>query len=124
MNNRLRGILYGIAFILVLMFFCSLIIAMFVKFTDLSSTTLTWTTFIASILVLMIGGFIAGRKTFHKGWLTGLLTGAIYVFGVMFYQFLAYDYWLADRQATYFLIFLIAAITGSMFGVNFSKNES
>ena len=60
----------------------------------------------------------------YKGWLTGLLTGAIYVFGVMFYQFLAYDYWLADRQATYFLIFLIAAITGSMFGVNFSKNES
>lgn len=43
MNNRLRGILYGIASILVLMFFCSLIIAMFVKFTDLSSTTLTWT---------------------------------------------------------------------------------
>ncbi|TSJ67813.1 TIGR04086 family membrane protein [Allobacillus salarius] len=123
MNNRLRGILYGIATILVLMFLCSLVIAMFVKFTEFSSATLTWTTFVVSILVLMIGGFIAGRKTLHKGWLTGLLTGAIYVFGVMLYQFLAYDYWLADRQATYFLIFLIAAITGSMFGVNFSKNE-
>lgn len=123
MNQRLRGILYGIVTILVLMFLSSLVISLLIKFTDFSSSTLTWTTFVVSIIVLMIGGFVAGKMSFDKGWLTGLLTAFIYIGGVILFQFLAYDYWLADRQFTYFLIFCVSSVTGSMFGVNFSRNQ-
>lgn len=118
MNERIRATLYGVTGILILMLVGSLLIALTVQFTSISTSTLRWTIFIVSILILMTGGFIAGKKTEEKGWITGIIVGVVYVIGVMLYQFLAQDVWLFDRQLIYFIIFVLSATIGSMLGVN------
>ncbi|MGM8214224.1 TIGR04086 family membrane protein [Bacillaceae bacterium W0354] len=123
MNERIRASLYGVTAILIFMLVGSLLIALTVHFSSISTTTLRWTTFIISVLILMVGGFIAGKKTEEKGWITGLIVGAVYVLGVMLYQFLAQDTWMHDRQIAYFTIFILSSTIGSMLGVNTNSEK-
>ncbi len=122
MNERIKAILYGVTAILVLMLVGSLLIALTVQFTNISTGTLRWTTFIFSILFVMTGGFIAGKRTSEKGWLIGLIVGIVYSVGVMLYQFLAQDHWINDGQLVYFTIFILSSTIGGMLGVN-TKSE-
>ncbi|TFB24912.1 TIGR04086 family membrane protein [Filobacillus milosensis] len=121
MSERMRASLYGVLSIIALMLISSLMIALIVNFSDMSSSAFKWTSFITSVLVLMIGGFIGGGKTEEKGWMTGLIVGVLYVVGIILYQFLAQDAWMYENQLLYFLIFVVAAIVGSMMGVNTRK---
>ncbi|PKR79100.1 TIGR04086 family membrane protein [Halalkalibacillus sediminis] len=121
MNERLRAITFGVAAVVIFMLLTSLVIALFIYFGDVTNSTLRWTTFITSVLILMVGGLIGGKMTMDKGWMTGVLIGAVYVFGILIYQFLANDQWVHHNQTLYFAIFLLASTIGSMVGVNFRK---
>ncbi|RPF55519.1 TIGR04086 family membrane protein [Aquisalibacillus elongatus] len=122
MNERMKASFIGVVTVIALMLVSSLIIALLVNFTDMSSSAFSWTSFITSVLVLIVGGFYGGRKSEEKGWLTGIIVGVIYIIGIMIYQFLAQDAWMYESQALYFLIFIVAAIVGGMLGVNTRKN--
>ncbi|GEL77476.1 TIGR04086 family membrane protein [Tenuibacillus multivorans] len=121
MGDRMKASLVGVVAIIGFMLVCSLIIALIVNFSSMSDSAFRWTSFITSVLVLMIGGFIGGRKTEEKGWMTGVIVGVIYTIGIVLYQFLAQNTWMYDSQLLYFLIFIIAATVGSMLGVNTRK---
>ncbi|GEN46429.1 TIGR04086 family membrane protein [Alkalibacillus haloalkaliphilus] len=123
MNERLKATFYGLTAILVLMLVASLVFALFINFDWMATSTLQWVTFITSIVIMLIGGFISGRMTVHKGWVTGAIVGIIYVVGIMLYQFLAHDSWIQSYQILYFLIFIVATVTGSILGVNMQRRS-
>ncbi|SEP92883.1 TIGR04086 family membrane protein [Piscibacillus halophilus] len=122
MGERMKASFIGVVTVIGLMLVGSLVIAIIVNFSTLSSSAFQWISFITSVLVLMVGGFIGGKKTEEKGWLTGAVVGIIYVIGIILYQFLAQDAWMYQNQFLYFLIFVLAAVVGGMFGVNIKKS--
>ncbi|MGP4071406.1 TIGR04086 family membrane protein [Piscibacillus sp. B03] len=122
MGERMKASFIGVVTVIGLMLLGSLIIALLVNFMDFSSSGFQWLSFIISVLILMVGGFIGGRRTEEKGWLTGSIIGVIYVIGIILYQFLAQDAWMYSNQTLYFLIFVLAAVVGGMFGVNIKKS--
>ncbi|MFD2637587.1 TIGR04086 family membrane protein [Piscibacillus salipiscarius] len=121
MGERMKASFIGVVAVIGLMLLGSLIIALIVNFMDFSKSGFQWLSFIVSVLILMVGGFIGGRKTEEKGWLTGAIVGVIYIIGIMLYQFLAQNSWIYSNQMLYFLIFVLAAVVGGMFGVNLKK---
>lgn len=124
MGERMKASFIGVVTVIGLMLVGSLVIALFVNFMDFSKSGFQWLSFIISVLILMVGGFIGGRKTEEKGWLTGAIVGVIYIIGIMLYQFLAQNAWIYSNQTLYFLIFVVAAVVGGMFGVNFKKTTN
>jgi putative membrane protein (TIGR04086 family) len=116
--NRLTALLYGWISIFLFMLISSFILALFIRYTELSGSTLNWITLGLGLLYLFIGGFLSGIKGKDKGWMLGALTGLGYSLFIFLYQYLAYDQLFNGQQWMYHALFLVAAILGGVFGVN------
>jgi putative membrane protein (TIGR04086 family) len=120
--NRLSALLYGWITIFLFMLVSSFILALIIRFSNLSGGTLEWITLGLGLFYLFIGGFLAGLKGKDKGWMLGALTGLGYSFFILLYKYLAYDKFFTGEQWLYHGLFLIAAILGGIFGVNTQAN--
>jgi|SRR5690625_285640 len=103
-------------FILVLIF--ALFTSLIIRFTTISELTLTYLTFSFGIIALFIGGFIAGLKGKDKGWLLGAITGIGFTLFTFMIQYLGFNGSFSFEQIIYHGSFIVAAIVGSVIGVN------
>ncbi|MBB6451894.1 putative membrane protein (TIGR04086 family) [Salirhabdus euzebyi] len=123
-TKRLTALLYGWVTIFLFMLISSFILALFIRYTELSSSTLAWLTLGLGLLYLFAGGFLAGVKGKDKGWLLGGITGIGYSLFIFLYQYLAHDQIFQGDQWLYHGLFLVAAIFGGIIGVNMSNSEA
>jgi len=80
-------------------------------------------TYVVHGIALFIGGIIAGRRSGHKGWYHGGITGFIYMLLVLLIAFLAVDAKLSfDKWMLVIVAFAVGAI-GGMIGVNLKKSK-
>lgn len=63
--------------------FMFLIFAFVITYTDISHNSVSVITVIITILSIMIAGILNGRKSTEKGWLTGCVTGLLYM-GILY----------------------------------------
>ncbi len=123
-QERLKALGYGWVTILVLMLICSLVLALFLRFTDMTASTLQWVTLVLGLLTLFIGGFVSGAKGKERGWMLGLFTGLGFVLIVLLFQYLGYQKGMSTTQMIYQGGYILAAILGGVIGVNMSGERN
>ncbi|MEB3053832.1 TIGR04086 family membrane protein [Bacillus pseudomycoides] len=112
---------FGIITLLILASITSMLIALLLKFTDISEGTLAITIFILALLSMLISGFIAGKKAQGKGWFVGFTTGFIFATLVFLVNYLGFSHSLSNSQLLYQLGLMGVSTLGGIFGVNMSK---
>ncbi|KAB7709205.1 TIGR04086 family membrane protein [Bacillus aerolatus] len=110
--------MYGTLVIFVFAAVCSLVFSLILRFSSLNESSLQLSITIASFLVLFSGGFISGKLSGKKGWLSGGATGLLYSAVMMMYQYLGYNTGFHWEQLIYHLCFIITAMMGGILGVN------
>lgn len=123
MNSFLKAIIYGWITILVLILFSSSLLSLVVKFTTISEFTLSYITLTIGLVTLFIGGIIAGLKGKENGWVVGALTGGGFTLLTFLIQFLGFNEAFSMQQIIYHLTYILAAIIGSIIGVNLFINN-
>lgn len=77
---------------------------------------------LTNITSLFIGAFIIGKNSLKKGYLEGLKYGLIFIIFIFLINIIFIRY-LKFKLIIYYLILLVTSILGSMFGINFKKNN-
>lgn len=77
-----------------------------------------------SFIGLFGGGFLSGGKRKQKGWLVGGVTGILYSFIILMFQYLGYDRFFDAEQAIYHICYSLIAMMGGILGVNLSNHSS
>ena len=124
MQERMKALGYGWATILVMMLLSSLVLALFLRFTDMTSGTLQWVTLVLGVLTLFVGGFVSGAKGKERGWMLGLLTGLGFVAIVLLFQYLGYQKGMSTTQMMYQGGYTLAAVLGGVIGVNMGGDKA
>lgn len=117
-NNHIIAIVYGWITILVLILLSSMLLSVFIRFTKISEFTLSYITLTIGLVTLFVGGIAAGLKGKENGWFIGAITGAGFTLLTFFIQFLGYNELFSLQQLMYHLAYILAAIVGSIIGVN------
>ncbi|HLR71326.1 MAG TPA: TIGR04086 family membrane protein [Pseudogracilibacillus sp.] len=117
-NNYLKAIVYGWITILVLILLSSVILSVVVRFTAISEFTLSYITLTIGLIALFVGGIISGLKGKENGWMLGALTGVGFTLLTFFVQYLGFNELFSVGQLIYHATYILAAIVGSVIGVN------
>ena len=78
-NNHLINILKSIGISYIITFILLAIFAFIINYTDFPSSAVSAVTVIIILVSVLASGIINGKKATEKGWLTGLLSGGIYM---------------------------------------------
>ncbi|WP_259455582.1 TIGR04086 family membrane protein [Bacillus sp. PK3_68] len=117
------GIMYGTIVIFVFAAVCSLVFSLILRFSTLNESSLHLSITITSFFVLFIGGFISGKLSGQKGWLSGGAAGLLYSLVMILYQYLGHDSVFGWEQLVYHLCFIVTAMMGGVLGVNMSSKK-
>ncbi|HDR3488625.1 TPA: TIGR04086 family membrane protein [Bacillus wiedmannii] len=115
---------FGIITLLIFASIISMVMALLLKFTDMTEETLAVTIFILALLSMLISGFTAGKKAQGKGWLVGFTTGLTFAILVFLVNYLGFSQTLSNSQLLYQLALMGASTLGGIFGVNMSKQNN
>ena len=115
---------FGIITLLIFASIISMVMALLLKFTDMTEETLAVTIFILALLSMLISGFTAGKKAQGKGWLVGFTTGLTFTILVFLVNYLGFSQTLSNSQLLYQLALMGASTLGGIFGVNMSKQNN
>lgn len=122
MKKLVQGVLgYGVGSIFILMIVFAAFLAVLLKFTNIEYQTLNQITLISGISILAFGGMIAAYKGEQKGWLSGGMTGLIFVSAMALFQIIFENQLVSIPQLTYFGGLVLAAWLGGMIGVNLPR---
>lgn len=120
-KDQLLAVCYGWVVMMGLMISFSIILALFLMYTSLNESMLSWLTLSLGIITLFIGGLIAGVKSKEKGWLIGLMVGCGFTLIIFIIQFIGWKEAFSIQQALHHLGYILSAIIGSIIGVNTIK---
>ncbi|HDR7792133.1 TPA: TIGR04086 family membrane protein [Bacillus luti] len=115
---------FGIVTLLILASIISMVMALLLKFTNMTEGTLAVTILILALLSMLISGFTAGKKARGKGWLVGFTTGLTFTTLVFLVNYLGFSQTLSNSQLLYQLALIGASTLGGIFGVNMSKQNN
>ena len=114
---------FGIITLLILASITSMVMALLLKFTDMTEGTLAVTIFILALLSMLISGLLP-VKAQGKGWLVGFTTGLTFTILVFLVNYLGFSQTLSNSQLLYQLALMGASTLGGIFGVNMSKQTN
>lgn len=122
MKKLLQGVLgYGIGSIFILMIVFAGVLAILLRFTGMEYQTLNQMALVAGISILAFGGMLAAYKGEQKGWLSGGMTGIIFVSAMVLFQMIFENTLVSLPQLSYFGGLILAAWLGGMIGVNLPR---
>lgn len=114
-------ILSGLFYAFVWMMSGALLLSLLLWLTQMQEQDLSLYTYFVHAFAIIIGGFVAGKRSLTKGWYQGGLTGVLYGLIVLLIGFLALE---ASIGLTDILLlgaaFLLSA-GGGIFGINTNK---
>ncbi|PYE49513.1 TIGR04086 family membrane protein [Paenibacillus barcinonensis] len=116
-------ILSGLCHAFVWMFIGAFILSFFLWMSDMREQDLSTYTYVVHGLSLLMGGFIAGKRSGEKGWYYGGLTGIVYGLLVLLIGFLALDASFNWRDSLQLLSAFVLAAFGGIFGVNTQRSS-
>ncbi len=85
--------------------------------------TVSLISFIVTILLFMMVGFMSALRSNKKGYINGLIVGG---FNIILFLFLAFILGTNPKLniVIYFLILLLSSTIGGMFGINYKNKEA
>ncbi|MFX3646996.1 MAG: TIGR04086 family membrane protein [Paenibacillus sp.] len=111
-------ILSGLCQAFVWMFIGALILSFFLWMSGMREQDLSMYTYVVHGLSLLVGGFVAGKRSGEKGWYYGGITGIVYGLLVLLIGFLALDASFNWKDGLQLLSAFFISALGGMFGVN------
>ena len=111
-------LLAGLLTVWLFVFIGALITALLLNFTNVQEHTFNYFSYTINIVALLIGGWIAGRKSGQRGWYYGAATGLLYAILVFLIGMLAFDTALDWKNLVHFASAVVIAALGGIFGVN------
>ncbi|WP_245799260.1 TIGR04086 family membrane protein [Virgibacillus siamensis] len=115
--------MYGWIVILGLILLTSVILALLLRFTGMDGAALSWSTLIAGLISLFIGGIVSGIKSKQRGWVIGGITGLGFTVFTFLIQYLGYEQAFSLEQTLHHLGYILAALVGGVIGVNVTSRE-
>lgn len=99
-----------------------IIITTLAHFNLISYKTVSVLSFIFMCLLFMYNGFSLGKKSSKRGFLSGLMIGAINIILVLLLAIILRSI-PGFKSLIYFAILLLSSTLGGMFGINFKKEN-
>lgn len=118
LKKYLKAFIYTFGIILISM----IVITLFSYFNILNVKLINVLKLIVIISSIFIGAFIIGKNSLKKGYLEGIKYGLMFI-GIIFIINIIFIKELQLSLIIYYLIILVSSILGSMFGINFKKND-
>jgi putative membrane protein (TIGR04086 family) len=111
----LRSILRAVLFALIIM----VVVAALITFTSLSEAMMPMVTSIIMILSIAFSGLLSARQFKNKGFIHGIVTGAIYILLIMFLSWIFIrDFSIDKFNIIKGVIGIVSGGIGGMIGVN------
>ncbi|MBD8838899.1 MULTISPECIES: TIGR04086 family membrane protein [Paenibacillus] len=111
-------ILSGLCQAFVWMFIGAFILSLFLWMSGMREQDLSLYTYVVHGLSLLVGGFVAGKRSGEKGWYYGGITGIVYGLLVLLIGFLALDASFNWKDSLQLLSAFFISALGGIFGVN------
>lgn len=105
-------------YILISIFLFSILIGTLSYFNILGNNVIKVLELIATIISMLIGGIYLGKNSNKKGFLEGIKIGIAVIVLLFMFSYLAFDKGFSISSLIFYLIILISAILGSVFGIN------
>ena len=117
---KYKKFLMGMAYFMLSLIIYLLIITTLAHFNIISYKTVSVISFIYIVGLFMFNGFIIGKSSEKRGYLSGLLVG---IFNIILILILAMIFrsFPEVKSLIYFVILLLSSSLGGMFGINFKK---
>ncbi len=116
-NPILSGLLYTFGIGLLLAFAFTLLL----YFTSVSDSYINLMSYLITLVSLLSGGFVAGKRAGEKGWYYGGITGLIYGIVILIIAFLAFNSKMNLQSLALVALSFLFGSSGGIFGVNLSK---
>jgi putative membrane protein (TIGR04086 family) len=111
-------LLAGLLTVWLLVVIGALITAFILNYTDVQEQHFNYFSYTINSLALLVGGWIAGRKSGRKGWYFGAVTGGLYAVIVFLIGILAFDTSFDWFNLLHFAGAIAIAALGGMLGVS------
>ncbi len=117
---KYKKFLMGMAYFMLSLIIYLLIITTLAHFNIIGYKTVSIISFIYIVGLFMFNGFIIGKSSEKRGYLSGLLVG---IFNIILILILAmiFKSFPEVKSLIYFVILLLSSSLGGMFGINFKK---
>jgi putative membrane protein (TIGR04086 family) len=94
------------------------VLSLFLWLSGMQEEDLTAYTYVVHACAVCIGGLVSGKRSGHKGWYQGGLTGAFYGVIILIIGFLALDNSFSLSKLVWIAAAYVLGSFGGMFGVN------
>lgn len=117
---KYKKFLMGMTYFMLSLIIYLLIITTLAHFNIIGYKTVSIISFIYIVGLFMFNGFIIGKSSEKRGYLSGLLVG---IFNIILILILAmiFKSFPEVKSLIYFVILLLSSSLGGMFGINFKK---
>ncbi|WP_338750368.1 TIGR04086 family membrane protein [Bacillus sp. FJAT-52991] len=123
MKSFSYGVMYGMVVIFIIAILCSFVFSSILRWSSLTESSVQFSITVISFIALFTGGFVSGKLSQRKGWMTGGLTGTLYSLTMVSYQYLGYQAPFHWEQLIYHSCFIVTAMMGGILGVNVSAKH-
>lgn len=118
MNKFIKPFIYAIEFLIISSFLVTSLNYIGILNSKISSIL----RIISIIISFFINGYLVGKNSIKKGWLSGLEAGSILV-SIMILLDLLFKVEFNFKIIIYYAILLVISILGSVIGINKKRNE-
>lgn len=119
---NIKKYLVSLGYIFVFVICLTLFLTIFYYFDILSYNAIKVLKIVISIVSSFIGGFVIGKKSDNKGFLSGIKLGVIYVFIIFLLSILGLSS-IKWGNLLFYLMVILSSMLGSMFGINKNIKE-
>ncbi|RFU71716.1 TIGR04086 family membrane protein [Peribacillus saganii] len=117
------AVVYGVLSIFIFGAATSLIFSLFLRFSSMDESSLTYVIMAASFISLFIGGFISGGKGKRQGWVLGGGTGLLYTLIILLFHYLGHDALFTMKQWISSICLILTSMMGGILGVNLKSGS-
>lgn len=122
-QKQMMAILYGWITIVILLIFSSALLAVFIRYMFVTKENIFTVSLVIGLIVLFISGLVSGLKGKENGLLLGSVVGLGCIGMTFFIQYVGLNVPFTWTQTIYQITYILAAITGSVLGVNLSNKS-
>lgn len=120
-RGAVSSMLYGIMYTVILVLAGSLLLALLLEWTPLQESQMPVAMFLVNGIALLCGGFIAGRRSEARGWLSGAMSGLGYALVMLIIGFLAFDLKIGPEALLFLTTAVCLGTLGGALGINTSR---
>lgn len=120
-RKQIIAISYGWVTTLLLLLFSSALLAVLIRYMFVTMENIFAISLIIGLIILFISGLITGLKGKENGLLLGGIVGLGFIGMTFFIQYVGLNISFTLTQTIYQLTYVLAAIIGSVLGVNLTK---